>query len=326
MQETWTLRLVTDLEEVAHFQQLEQRVWHSPAEDLVPVHVAITVIRNGGGLLGAFAPAGPPETGGMVGLAFWFPGFGVPTTTAEGNRAEGNRAEAAGLHLKICSHMAGVLPEWQGRGLGAQLKRAQRQAILAQGQTRWVTWTYDPLLRANALLNIRRLGAVCNTYQRNWYGLMQDGLNAGMPSDRCQVDWWLDSQRVQERVTEEPRRSAAPSVPAGLYVVPGKTSAAGLPAPDEGELPLDGRALALPIPDAIAEIRRSDAGLGMAWRLALRQQLEGAFAAGYVMVDCLQLAGGQWHYLLEVRPVEPTAAPRAGQAMVGKEAANGFSL
>lgn len=322
MQETWTLRLVTDLEEVAHFQQLEQRVWHSSAEDLVPVHVAITVIRNGGGLLGAFDPAGPRETGGMVGLTFWFPGFGVPTTNAEGNRVE-----AAGPCLKICSHMAGVLPEWQGRGLGAQLKWAQRQAILAQGQTRWVTWTYDPLLRTNALLNIRRLGAVRNTYQRNWYGLMQDGLNAGMPSDRCQVDWWLDSQRVQERADEAPRlRSAAPSVPASLYVVPGQTSLAGLPAPDEGELPLDGRALALPIPDAIAELRRRDASLGMAWRLALRHQLEHAFAAGYVMVDCLQLADGQWHYLLEMRPVEPIAGQTAGQGILGKEATNGRAL
>jgi hypothetical protein len=44
------------------------------------------------------------------------------------------------------------------------------------------------------------------------------------------------------------------------------------------------------------------------------------------MVDCLQLADGQWHYLLEMRPVKPTAGPRAGQAMPGKEAANGSAL
>jgi hypothetical protein len=71
------LRTVTTIEEVEHFQQLERLIWQSPPEDVVPVHVAITVIRNGGGLIAAFDEAGPPETGGMVGLTFWFPGFGV---------------------------------------------------------------------------------------------------------------------------------------------------------------------------------------------------------------------------------------------------------
>ncbi|HAJ38303.1 MAG TPA: hypothetical protein DCL15_21740, partial [Chloroflexi bacterium] len=96
--------------------------------------------------------------------------------------------------------MAGVLPAWQGRGIGVRLKLAQRDAILAQGMTDWVTWTYDPLFRVNAVLNIHRLGAVCNTYQRDWYGVMKDGLNAGVPSDRCQVDWWLTSAHVEGRV------------------------------------------------------------------------------------------------------------------------------
>ena len=39
-----------------------------------------------------------------------------------------------------------------------QLKLAQRQAILDQGLTDWVTWTYDPLYRRNAVFNIHRSG------------------------------------------------------------------------------------------------------------------------------------------------------------------------
>lgn len=74
------LRAVTTIEEVEYFQKLERLIWQSPPEDTVPVHVAITVIRNGGGLIAAFDDNGPAETGGMVGLTFWFPGFGVPTT------------------------------------------------------------------------------------------------------------------------------------------------------------------------------------------------------------------------------------------------------
>ena len=294
------LRTVTAIEEVEHFQQLERLIWQSPAEDVVPVHVAITVIRNGGGLIAAFADDGPAETGGMIGLTFWFPGLGVPTTDAGGHSdKEADLAPRPSPLLKMCSHMAGVLPAWQGHGLGAQLKLAQRDAILAQGMTNWVSWTYDPLFRTNAVLNIRRLGALCNTYKRDWYGVMKDGLNAGVPSDRCQVDWWLDSARVEGRVARgEGRRDTAESGSVRLVVMPTVASGSNFRAPADGELSLDGRPLALPIPDDIAAIRRSDAALGMAWRLFIRHHLEQAFAAGYVITDCLNLAG-EWHYLLE---------------------------
>jgi len=318
------LRTVTTIEEVEHFQQLERLIWQSPAEDVVPVHVAITVIRNGGGLIAAFADDGPEATGGMVGLTFWFPGLGVPTTggrewergrrgdeemdsvTQPPNLQSSNLqspplplSPSPHLLLKMCSHMAGVLPAWQGHGLGAQLKLAQRDAILAQGVTNWVSWTYDPLFRTNAVLNIRRLGALCNTYKRDWYGVMKDGLNAGVPSDRCQVDWWLDSERVEGRVAgDEGRRHASDSAPEHLVVMPTVAGGSGFRAPTDGQLSLDGRPLALPIPDDIAAIRRSDAALGMAWRLFMRHHLEQAFAAGYVITDCLNLAG-EWHYLLE---------------------------
>ena len=80
--------------------------------------------------------------------------------------------------------------------------------------------------------------------------------------------------------------------------MPTVASGSNFRAPADGELSLDGRPLALPIPDDIAAIRRSDAALGMAWRLFMRHHLEQAFAAGYVITDCLNLAG-EWHYLLE---------------------------
>ena len=59
---------------------------------MVRAHIVITAIRNGGGLLGAFADDGPAETGGMVGLTFWFPGLGVATTEG-GARGEGRGAK-----------------------------------------------------------------------------------------------------------------------------------------------------------------------------------------------------------------------------------------
>jgi chorismate synthase len=295
---TITIRPVTTVEGAEHFQRLEQLIWDTPPEDMVPVHVAITVVHNGGGLLGAFADDGPVETGGMVGLCFWWPGIGTPTTQAV---PLPEPAPTPAPQLKMCSHMAGVLPVWQGTGIGLQLKLAQRAAILAQGFTDWVTWTYDPLLRTNAVFNIRRLGALCNTYECDLYGVMRDGLNAGTPSDRCQVDWWLRSERLASRALHgEGQRGATDQapLPADLRIVPTMPAPAGFRAPVDASPALDGAALAVPIPDDIGTIRLADDGLGMAWRLFMRETLVRAFAAGYVITDCIRIPGTGWHYLL----------------------------
>jgi predicted GNAT superfamily acetyltransferase len=318
---TVVIRPVDTIEGAEHFQTLERMIWQSPPEDAVPVHLTITVVHNGGGLLGAYAADGPLETGGMVGLCFWWPGLGVPTTeewrVASGDARASSGAGTAAVHdvpftidrsvaprhsplatrSKMCSHMAGVLPAWQGQGLGLQLKLAQRQAILKQGFADWVTWTYDPLLRTNAVFNIRRLGAVSNSYKVNWYGEMVDGINAGTPSDRLQVDWWLRSARVEACAAGAAHRKGS-AMPEATQVVPTSESEEGFFVPAEDDLTFDGRPLALPIPDDIGAIRRADPGLAMAWRLAMRRWLTGAFDAGYVAVDCVNLPTTGWHYLL----------------------------
>jgi predicted GNAT superfamily acetyltransferase len=195
------------------------------------------------------------------------------------------------------SHMAGVLPPWRGTGLGLQLKLAQRQAILAQGATEWVTWTYDPLLRTNGLFNILRLGAVCNTYHVNLYGAMIDGLNAGWDSDRCQVDWWLASPRVVERALA-PDRPAPRALPQGTAVLQPPTAANSHGGLASGALPLDGRAVAVPLPADIMALRAVDPELSNAWRYYMRGVLESAFAAGYLLADCVHVPEDGWCYLL----------------------------
>lgn len=284
-----TFRPVQDIEGCFHFQELQRQVWHSEAIDVVPNHVTMTLIKNGGVLLGAYDPAGPAETGGMVGAALWWLGLGTDPATP-----------GAPPRLKICSHMVGVLPAWQGKGVGLRLKLAQREAVLRQGLTDWITWTYDPLYRVNGVFNIHRLGATCRTYLRNVYGELRDALNAGVPSDRCQVDWRLNSPYVLREVTTPRQRQPWPAD--ALAVLPVAQGEHGLPHPVDAPLPLDGRPLAVPIPEDIGLIRRTDGELSMAWRLYLRQVLEAAFAAGYVMVDCLHLESHGWRYILIHQP------------------------
>ncbi|MCB0162377.1 MAG: hypothetical protein KDD83_29770, partial [Caldilineaceae bacterium] len=188
------------------------------ASDDIPVHVLVTMAKNGGGVLVARADDGPPEFDGMVGMALWWPGLQMSPRNDQ-------------PQLKICSHMAGVLPQWQGQGVGRQLKLKQRELVLAQGLTDWVTWTYDPLYRSNGIFNLHRLGAVCNTYARNVYGELDDDLNRGTPSDRCQVDWWLRSERV-ERVAQNQLPNGSNNWQMST-ILPTVRNAAGLLCPEE---------------------------------------------------------------------------------------------
>jgi len=276
-----TIRPVSDLDAFHHFQNLERSVWQMDDDDIIPIHIIVTVCKNGGMLLGAYAEDGPKESGGMVGTVFGWLGLG---TDREGSS-----------RIKMCSDMLGVYPTWQGHGIGRKLKLAQRDFVLAQGQTDWITWTYDPLYLPNGILNIHRLGATCNTYQRNIYGIMQDALNAGAPSDRCQVDWYLQSNHVDQALAADHKPVVWPAHQ--MQVLPTQ--------PAEKVLTLDGRAIAMPIPVDIGAIRRADPTLGQEWRLYMRQMLEQAFAGGYTMVDCARLEAhdSNWYYILESVPV-----------------------
>ena len=82
------------------------------------------------------------------------------------------------------SHITGVLPEHQGRGVGRLLKQHQREWALAR-DVGTITWTFDPLVRRNAHFNFRVLGVRAVEYLVNHYGAMDDGVVAAVevPAD-----------------------------------------------------------------------------------------------------------------------------------------------
>ena len=179
----WIIRILETPEEMTAVEDLQRLVWAAPDIEVVPKDLLLAVVHNGGLAIGAFVGAD------LVGVSFGFPGF---YATPDGPR------------LKHHSHLLAVHPDWRSKGIGFALKRAQWQMVRKQGLDR-ITWTYDPLLSRNAHLNIARLGAVCNTYLRSAYGEMLDGLNAGLPSDRFQVDWWINTERVKRRLSRRSR-------------------------------------------------------------------------------------------------------------------------
>ena len=86
------------------------------------------------------------------------------------------------------SHATGVLPEFVGKGIGEMIKRHQWDWAKENGFDT-ITWTFDPLVRRNAHFNLVKLGVRVLGYHQNFYGELDDGINAGEQSDRVLVRW-----------------------------------------------------------------------------------------------------------------------------------------
>ncbi|GLI26244.1 hypothetical protein ARHIZOSPH14_04860 [Agromyces rhizosphaerae] len=107
-----------------------------------------------------------------------------------------------GLHLH--SHMNAVLPRARGRGAGVALKLAQRADCLAHGVDE-MRWTFDPLIRRNARMNLVRLGAEVAEVLPDFYGELRDAISGTDHSDRFEVRWRLTSPRVRRALDRAPQ-------------------------------------------------------------------------------------------------------------------------
>lgn len=222
---TLILRDLAGMDEFRQAEALQRAVWgEGDKED--PADLMMVIQAEGGLVAGAF------EDGALLGYI-----FGFPTVTA-------------GVQH---SHRLAVLDSARGRGIGPRLKWYQRDWCLARGIT-LVRWTYDPLRRVNALMNITRLGAQVSTYLPDYYGAME-GINKGTASDRLLAEWRLNSDAVQ----------ACAAGQSGL------TSAQ------------QGKAARVEIPFDFADLLDRDPDLAASERLRVRAALQDAFAQGQVI-------------------------------------------
>lgn len=129
---------------------------------------------------GELAEPGEPPLGAALGFLGW----------------------AGGLHVH--SHMNAVDPRARGRGIGVALKLRQRALCLEHGIDE-VRWTYDPLIRRNARMNLVRLGAEVIGYHPDFYGELRDAISGGDRSDRFEVRWRLRSPRVARALERMPQ-------------------------------------------------------------------------------------------------------------------------
>ncbi len=260
------IKPITDAVGCTAVEQLQIDAWQMDDKlEVVPGHMLLTFHKNGGVLLGAYAE------GRLVGFVAGFVGL----------MGDGR--------FKHASHMMGIHPEFQGQGIGFRLKLAQRQAVQQQGLD-LITWTYDPLEVANARLNIHKLGAVCCTYIPNLYGEIV-GINAGLPSDRFQVDWHINSAHVTNRLAGKNVRKTA--VPEHLILNP--VVGNGRP-PETTNSPSEARHF-VQIPPNIRALKAQDMPLAQAWRLHTRQLFTDLFAQNYTVTDFI-LQHGCAFYLI----------------------------
>lgn len=253
------MRELSGLAELALTPPLARAIWGDTdrPEDAVLLHV---VQHIGGLVAGAFDSQGTLQAY-LVGL---------PTS------------EAGVQH----SHRLGVHPGARRQGLGERLKRFQRDWCLARS-VREVRWTFDPLLLANAHLNIHRLGATVHTLLPDYYGAMS-GINAGLPSDRFEACWQLGSERVEQHLKGQPETQSWPTAPA-LH-------------PLHARWPADlADAVAVEVPRDFAVLRRDDPELALDWRLKARERITALFGLGYTLTD---VDLGRSQYLFERRLVE----------------------
>ena len=191
--------------------------WSMDAGTEITPNLLQAMVHSGSYLSGAFIDKK------IVGAAFAFP------------------ATNGGLHLH--SHMTAVLPEFRDKGVGYALKIDQWNWAKKKNYSH-LSWTFDPLVRRNAKLNIAKLGVDISAYHPNFYGDMPDALNAGDESDRLMVSWRtdIDAPKARELITK----------------------------PETGDILIE-------IPEDIVAIRSKNQSESMKWRRQVREQFLAAF-------------------------------------------------
>ena len=267
---TAEIRELAELEDLKQVAELFAVVWGRPGEPPISSDILRALAHSGNYVSAAYVDG--RMLGGLVG---WL--GGMPPS-----------------QLLMHSHILGVLPDSEARGLGFDLKLHQRRWCLDRG-VRVMEWTTDPLIRRNVYFNLAKLGAEAPEYLVDFYGDMQDQFNAGDDSDRLLIRWRLDSQRAEdaadgslpERDAEKVRAWSADQV---LSVGP-----RGEPVPAEGK----SRVLLCQVPDDIVAVRHRDPGLAREWRVALRHALVDALARGYVIAGATRSG---WYVLESSTP------------------------
>jgi predicted GNAT superfamily acetyltransferase len=247
------IRELAEVDDLQRLCVLVDEIWHpEPTNPPVTAEFLRALAYAGNYVAGAFA--GDQLAGICVGF------FDAPAEHA--------------MH----SHIAGVSARVGGKHVGFALKLHQRAWALSRDVTT-IAWTFDPLVCRNAYFNIVKLGAAAAEYLPDFYGAMDDLINAGDDSDRLLAVWPLaaDSVVVSASQGAGPAADVSRLRAAGAAVAI-DMDADGLPAIRDA----DPRAatVLIRVPLDIETVRRQHETVARRWRHAVRQVLGGLMSEG----------------------------------------------
>jgi predicted GNAT superfamily acetyltransferase len=260
------IKVLLEMDDMQTAAEVEAEVWGWDSTLASPTNVLRVSALKGGLVLGAY------DANRMIGMAWAFPA-----------RFDGK--------FGLWSHVAGVLQSHQGKGIGLALKHAQRIWALNNGYDE-IRWSYDPLQAGNANFNFRRLGCTVRKFYPNLYGIYDDAVNPGLPTDRFEAIWPLESLVIDGLLRGEP--IAEPDMPeiTLLEYADGQFRRGGVGAKPTARVE---------IPSNYYTLGRSNPDLARAWQTALRETITDAFGRGMEVTAFLRQDGRCW-YVLSRRP------------------------
>jgi predicted GNAT superfamily acetyltransferase len=196
-----------------------------------------------------------------------------------------------GWHTHLHSHVAAVLPEFADRGVGAAMKIHQRAWSLENDLDR-IEWTFDPLVRRNAKFNLAKLGGVGAQYIEDFYGQMNDAVNANDRSDRIVLAWDIASERVAAAMRGELRPEPRADWEARGAQVALSATDSNTPRAHQ----VSAQIQLVSLPRDIVAIRQQDPQAALSWRYAVREVLAPIIVAGGALIGVTQ----EGDYVVEV--------------------------
>ena len=232
--------VIRELERIEEFEVcigIQKKAWGFDEIDLVPVPLFVLARDYGGIVLGAFIE------NHLVGFVYSIPAL-------------------YNQRLIQHSHMLGVDPDYQNKGIGYKLKIAQKEAALRRGFD-LITWTYDFLQAKNSYFNFHKLGCVARKILKDYYGRSTSILHAGLPTDRLLVEWPLKGRpkhitgfRPVLRFEDDKFKRSYAEGPVGIE-----------------------------IPEDIQRLKRENIDLARRWQATSRDILDEYFDRGYQIRD-----------------------------------------
>ena len=174
-----------DASEAAAIREMQHAIWHSPPDGLYPSDLHSDEAGLGSSLVARV-------DGALAAFLLGFHRFSPVTTSLP--------LQNYNRELMLESQLLAVAPGRRRRRIGQLLKRLQAREALAAGVD-LISWTTDPLLFANALLNFTRLGAVACEFKPSFYPFRNE-LNR-LTAARLIILWPVRSRRVQMALRDE---------------------------------------------------------------------------------------------------------------------------